>query len=95
MNTPQTPSTNGPGPVMVMDGQVINTETGEVVPEATLDEVREIVAGYEQMYGMTSAEFLRRRKDGTFTEDSFEVMSWSMFLDLLYEDNENGYSGLL
>lgn len=44
------------------------------------EEVLEIIARYEQQFGMTSEEFLRQWKVGT-APDLWETNSWAMLLD--------------
>ncbi len=46
----------------------------------TREEVMEIIAAYEAMYGMSSEEFLRQWKAGT-APDTRETNDWSMLLD--------------
>ena len=46
----------------------------------TEDEIRAIIVGYEQQYGMSSEEFLRQWKADT-ASDTWETNSWAMFLD--------------
>lgn len=60
-------------------------EPYEGVPEEailTQDEIKHIIAGYEEQFGMTSDEFRKRWKDGT-APDVFETTEWAVLLDSL------------
>ena len=43
------------------------------------DEIERQLAHYEQVFGMSSEEFLKRKRDGT-VPDTFETMDWMILL---------------
>lgn len=49
--------------------------------EEPIEEAEQLIAHYEQLFVMSSEEFLRRVKDGT-APDTFETMDWVILLRL-------------
>jgi hypothetical protein len=67
---------------MVKPAKQVPPEVDDSIPSDALmtdEEVEERIAHYEKLYGFSSEEFLKRRKEGT-APDSFEAMAWMMML---------------
>jgi hypothetical protein len=51
----------------------------EEISVLTREEFEAQIAHYEKVFGMSSAEFLRKMEEGT-ADDTFETMHWMMLL---------------